>query len=156
MNVKVAPMNKTSLLRSVMAGLSIGLFATTCPAQTATTDDTLYQAFGGQRGLTVLVNDFVARLLKDERMAPFFKDADLKNLRSKLVTQFCQVAGGPCRLEKPDMKKPHAGQDIRMADFNAVVEVLQQTMDAQGIAFGTQNQLLALLAPMHRAIVNVP
>jgi len=156
MNMKDAPMNITSLLRAAMAGLSIGLFTATCAAQTTSADDALYQAFGGQRGLTVLVDDFVARLLKDERMAPFFKEADLKNLRSKLVTQFCQVAGGPCRLEKPDMKKPHAGQDIRMADFNAVVEVLQQAMDAQGIAFGTQNQLLALLAPMHRAIVNVP
>jgi hypothetical protein len=29
-------------------------------------------------------------------------------------------------------------------------------MDAQGIAFGTQNRPLAKLAPMHRDIVNVP
>jgi hemoglobin len=36
-----------------------------------------------------------------------------------------------------------------------LVEVLQQAMDAQGIAFGVQNRLLARLAPMHRDIVNV-
>jgi hemoglobin len=148
-------MTPTSLLRGVLAAATIGLWAAPSLAQTAA-DDSLYRAFGGQSGLTTLVDDFVERLLKDERMAPFFKEADLKNLRSKLVTQFCQVSGGPCRLEKPDMKKPHDGQDIRMRDFNALVEVLQQAMDAQGVAFGTQNRLLALLAPMHRDIVNTP
>ena len=54
------------------------------------------------------------------------------------------------------MKKPHSGVDITVADFNALVEVLQQSMDAQGIPFGAQNRLLAKLAPMHREIVNVP
>jgi len=34
--------------------------------------------------------------------------------------------------------------------------VLLQSMDAGGIAFGTQNRLLAQLAPMHREIINTP
>ena len=38
-------------------------------------------------------------------------------------------------------------------DFNALVEVLQQSMEARGIPFGAQNRLLARLAPMHREIV---
>ena len=54
------------------------------------------------------------------------------------------------------MKKAHAGVDITRTDFNALVEVLQQSMDARGISFSTQNRLLAKLAPMHRAIVNAP
>jgi hemoglobin len=45
--------------------------------------------------------------------------------------------------------------DISKGDFNALVEVLQASMDAQGVPFATQNQLLARLAPMHREIVNV-
>jgi hemoglobin len=36
------------------------------------------------------------------------------------------------------------------------VEVLQDTMDAQGIPFRDQNRLLARLAPMHREIINTP
>ena len=46
--------------------------------------------------------------------------------------------------------------EIRKGDFNALVEVLQQAMDAQGIAFTAQNRLLARLAPMHRDIINKP
>ena len=150
-------MNTTHLLRRLALGLSIGLCAATGHAQTAPAiDDTLFQAFGGQRGLVVLMDDFMARLLADPRMNPFFKDTDQKHIKEQLVVQFCQVSGGPCKLAKPDMKKPHSGVDITVADFNALVEVLQQSMDAQRIPFGVQNRLLAKLAPMHREIVNVP
>lgn len=52
------------------------------------------------------------------------------------------------------MKKAHAGFDIARTDINALVEVLRHSMDARGVAFGTQNRLLAKLAPRHREIVN--
>jgi hemoglobin len=54
------------------------------------------------------------------------------------------------------MKSVHADFEIRKGDFNALVEVLQQAMDAQGIAFTAQNRMLARLAPMHRDIINRP
>ena len=125
-------------------------------AQTSVSDDTLYRQLGGQSGLVTLMDDFMVRLLADPRMNPFFKDVDQKHVKDELVIQFCQVSGGPCKRTGKDMKKAHAGFDIDKAAFNALVEVLQQSMDAQGIAFSTQNRLLAQLAPMHREIVNVP
>ena len=119
-------------------------------------DDALYRQLGGQPGLVALMEDFMPRLLADARMNPFFKDVDQKHLKAQLVAQFCEVSGGPCKLVGPDMKKAHAGIDVTKSNFNALVEVLQRSMDAQGIAFGTQNRLLARLAPMHREIVNAP
>lgn len=118
--------------------------------------DALFQQLGGMRGLAALMDDFMLRLIADPRMHPFFKDVDHPHVKEQLVLQFCEVAGGPCKLSKPDMKKAHAGVDIRRSDFNALVEVLQGSMDARGIAFGAQNRLLAKLAPMHREIVNDP
>ena len=44
--------------------------------------------------------------------------------------------------------------EIRRGDFNALVEVLIDAMDAKGLPFARQRELLALLAPMHRDIVN--
>ena len=150
-------MNTPQRLRSLALGLSIALVASAGNAQTApATDDTLFQAFGGQRGLVVLMDDFMDRLLADARMNPFFRETDQKHIKEQLVVQFCQLSGGGCKLAKPDMKKPHSGVDITVADFNALIEVLQQSMDAQSIPFGVQNRLLAKLAPMHREIVNVP
>lgn len=42
---------------------------------------------------------------------------------------------------------------MQQSHFNALVEVLQSAMDAQGIPFAQQNRLLALLAPMHRDVI---
>ena len=146
-----------TLIHALALSMSMGLGAASVHAQSApATDDSLFQSFGGQRGLVVLMDDFMTRLLADARMNPFFKDAEQKHIKERLVVQFCQLSGGPCKLAKPDMKKPHSGLDISVADFNALVEVLQESMDAQGIPFGVQNRLLAKLAPMHRDIVNVP
>jgi hemoglobin len=119
-------------------------------------DDSVYQAFGGQPGLVKLMDDFVPRLMADPRLQPFFKDTNLKNLKEQLVSQLCMVSGGPCRYAGADMKSVHADFEIRKGDFNALVEVLQQAMDAQGIAFMAQNRMLARLAPMHRDIINKP
>jgi len=119
-------------------------------------DDSLYQSIGGRPGLVALVDDFMDRLLADARMRPFFKDANRQHVKEELVAQFCELAGGPCRRQGPDMKQAHEAMDITRADFNALVELLQQSMAARGIAFRIQNRLLALLAPMHRDIVNTP
>lgn len=119
-------------------------------------DDSLYQSLGGQPGLVALIDDFMDRLLADARMRPFFKDANQQHVKDELFAQFCELAGGPCKRQGPDMKQAHEAMDITRADFNALVEVLQQSMAARGIAFRIQNRLLALLAPMHRDIVNTP
>jgi hemoglobin len=118
--------------------------------------DALYQQLGGQSGLVKLMDDLMVRLLADKRMGPFFKDSNKSHVKAQLVLQICELSGGPCKREGPDMKVAHANMDITPSHFNALVEVLQHSMDAQGIAFGTQNRLLALLAPMHREIVNTP
>jgi hemoglobin len=141
-------------LRIVTFGALLAIGA--AQAQTAPADDSLYQQLGGQPGLVKLMDDFMTRLLADKRMNPFFKDVDHKYVKEQLVAQFCEVSGGPCRLKGPDMKKAHEGMDITKGDFNALVEVLQDSMSAQGIGFSTQNRLLARLAPMHRDIINTP
>lgn len=145
----------STLFRGVL--LCAALVGSAAHAQTmAAPDDTLYQQLGAQPGLTRLMDDFMTRLLADSRMGPFFKDVDHQHVKEELVTQFCEVSGGPCKRKGPDMKKAHSGMDINKSNFNALVEVLQQSMDAQGIAFTTQNKLLAKLAPMHRDIINTP
>ena len=152
-------MTKTFSLRTLataLAGLLMALSAWNASAQTSARDDSLYQQLGGQPGLVRLMDDFMQRLLAHPRMNPFFKDVDQAHVKAQLVDQICEVSGGPCRFDGPDMAKVHSGVDINRGDFNALVEVLQQAMDAQGIAFTAQNRLLAKLAPMHREIINVP
>ena len=121
----------------------------------AMADDGLYKSLGEKAGITKLTDDFVVRLVADARMKPFFEKANQQRLKEQLADQFCVVSGGPCQYKGADMKSAHGSMDITKGNFNALVEVLQQSMDAQGIAFGTQIKLLAQLAPMHRDVITV-
>jgi hemoglobin len=115
----------------------------------------LYQAFGEQAGIRSLMDDFVVRLKADPRIGDQFANTNLENLSRSLTDQLCQLSGGPCVYKGPDMKSAHANMDVTKGHFNALVEVLQQSMDARGIPFTRQNQMLALLAPMHRDTITV-
>ena len=143
-----------SLVLAAAALLTMPAFAQTASAPAATSS-ALYDTFGGKPGLVKLMDDFMVRLLADPRTGPHFKPANQQRVKDQLVDQFCVVLGGPCVYKGADMKSSHANLDITKGDFNALVEVLQQAMDAQDIAFGAQNQLLAALAPLHRDVITV-
>ena len=109
--------------------------------------------FGGREGLDRLMDTFMAGLLADERMGPFFANADQERVKRQLAEQFCAILGGGCAYSGRDMKSSHAGLGIDRADFNRLVEVLQVAMNKHDVPFRAQNKLLAKLAPMHREIV---
>jgi hemoglobin len=116
-------------------------------------DARLYDALGAKPGLTSLMHRFVEQLAVDDRTKVYFGNADKVRLKEQLFDQLCMLSGGPCVYRGAQMRGVHRGLEIGRSDFNALVEVLQDCMDAQGIGFRTQNRLLAVLAPMHREIV---
>lgn len=109
--------------------------------------------FGGVPGLTALMDEFMAILLEDPRMRPFFENSDQTRIKRQLVEQFCVILGGDCQYTGRNMKEAHAALAIDRADFNALVEDLQIAMNRRGIPFRSQNKLLAILAPMHREVI---
>ena len=131
------------------------LAAASASAQTAAGADALYQALGEKTGIASLMDDFVNRLRADARIGAQFKEVKPAFLKGQLTDQICVVAGGPCKYDGEDMKKAHAALKINTGDFNRLVEVLQDAMDARQIPFPLQNQLLARLAPMHTDIITV-
>ncbi|MGM9484668.1 group I truncated hemoglobin [Roseateles sp. NT4] len=137
----------------VITVLACLLLGSSAFAQTPPANDSVYPAWGGQAGIRAVMDDFVPRLVADPRTAPFFKDVNRENLTKQLTEQLCQEAGGPCTYQGAPMKLVHQDLEIRRRDFNALVEILQLSMDAKGIPFAAQNGMLARLAPMHRDIV---
>jgi hemoglobin len=117
-------------------------------------DDSLYRAFGGEAGLAALMADFVPRLVADARIGRYFKNTNREHLARQLAAQVCELGGGPCVYEGPAMGPAHEGMGISRSDFNRLVELLKDSMAASGVPFRAQNRLLALLAPMHREIVD--
>lgn len=113
----------------------------------------VFEDFGGMPGMTALMDDFMAIMLEDPRMRPFFEKVDQPRVKRQLAEQFCAILGGGCAYSGRDMRAAHEGLRIDRADFNALVEDLQVAMNRRGIPFRSQNRLLAVLAPMHREAV---
>lgn len=146
-------------MRSFLIAAALAAASFAAAAQSAATspaDPSVYQAFGERAGLVRLMDDFMRRIEADARLAPQFAKSDKTRIKAQLVDQVCYVTGGGCVYKGADMKSAHANLDIAKADFNRLVEVLEDAMDAQGVPFPAQRQLLARLAPMHRDVITLP
>jgi hemoglobin len=115
--------------------------------------DTLFADMGGQAGIDRIVEASVENYLADPRIKAVFEESNMDRVRAQFKIQFCQIAGGPCQYTGHGMAEAHKGLHLTNADFNAVVEDLQDAMDKVGLPFATQNRFLARLAPMQRHVV---
>jgi hemoglobin len=122
------------------------------PAPADSSLQPVYRQFGEEAGLVSLMDLFMTKLVADPRTKRFFENADQVAVKKHLVEQFCVILGGSCTYTGRDMRTAHKGFDIDRAQFNALVELLQQAMSERGIPFRAQNKLLAKLAPLHRDI----
>lgn len=143
----------TLLLALTMGTGSNALQAQMNPAPAHPELRAVFDDFGGREGIAALMEDTMTRLLADPRTRPFFEFADHIEVERHLTDQVCVILGGDCVYDGRTMLESHESLDIRTADFNALVETLQDAMQARGIAFSSQNALLAKLAPLHREIV---
>lgn len=114
----------------------------------------VFEEFGGMPGMVALMDDFMEIMMQDPRMRPFFADVDREEVKRHLADQFCAILGGECTYTGRDMVEAHSAFPIDRADFNALVEDLQVAMERRKIPFRAQNKLLAVLAPMHREVIN--
>lgn len=112
-----------------------------------------YKDFGEKAGIERLMRDFMQGLLADTRTRPFFENHNQERIILQLTDQVCYALGGPCDYTGRPMKATHQGLGITRTEFNALVEVLQKSMDNAGIPFRSQNKALAVFAPMQRDIV---
>lgn len=116
-------------------------------------DPALYQAFGGEAGVARVVDRLVDLSLADPRLGPIFEPFDMVRLRRTLKEQFCYLLGGPCSYTGRDMKSAHADMGLQQKDFALLVEHLRTAMKEADVPFRRQNQLLSILAPMRRDVI---
>lgn len=116
----------------------------------------LFQRLGGQGAVEAVVDDFMARLAKDERVNATFAGSHVPRLRKRLVELVCYATGGPCTYSGRDMKTVHTGMNITHASFDIVVGHLVATLDSFKVPAAEKGELLALLGPMRSDIVEEP
>ncbi|NGZ59510.1 MAG: group 1 truncated hemoglobin [Nitrospira sp. LK265] len=116
----------------------------------------LYERLGGQGAIQAVVTKFISNVGGDKRINGYFAKADLKQLNRLLVEQVCQASGGPCTYSGRDMKTTHKGMKVTTAAFNALVEDLVSALDTFNVGKQEKDELLGVLGPMKKDIVEVP
>jgi len=120
---------------------------------TRLTPDTLYDRLGGNDGVSAIVKSTLDYSLKDDRISHTFENSNISRVEKLITEQICDLTGGPCEYSGQTMERSHRGLNLTTLHFNALVENMQRAMEDNNISYGTQNKLLALLAPMHKDIV---
>ena len=115
----------------------------------------LYDRLGGKEAITLVVDDFVANIANDSRINPRFVNTDIPAFKGKLVDQICEATGGPCKYTGKSMRESHTGLRISEAEFTALVEDLQKSLNKYKVGEKEQAELLAALGAMKPDIVNL-
>ena len=126
------------------------------PTAQSAAGQSLYDRLGGKPAITAVVDQFVANVAADQRINGRFSTTDIPRLKGHLVDQVCSATGGPCVYRGRDMVTTHRGMKITNNDFNALVQDLVAALDKFNVPAKEKDELLALLGPMKKDIVEMP
>ncbi|HEV7610440.1 MAG TPA: group 1 truncated hemoglobin [Steroidobacteraceae bacterium] len=113
----------------------------------------LYDRLGGAAGVAAIADSLIDRVSADPMLGRSFKDTKLDRIKKLLAEQICDLSGGPCRYSGDPMKEVHAGHHISEAEFYGMVAGLREVLKERHVGQRATNELLRLLAPMKRDIV---
>src|SRR6202451_2804786 len=115
----------------------------------------LYDRLGGEIGVAAIADTLIDRVTADPRLGRSFKDSNVGRIKRLLAEQICDLSGGPCRYSGDSMREVHAGHHISEAEFFGMVADLRAVLKERHVSQGAANELLRLLAPMKRDVVEL-
>jgi hemoglobin len=113
----------------------------------------LFERLGGKPAIEAVVDEFLKRVAKDERINAGFAVGNPPRLRQRLIELVCMGSGGPCVYSGRDMKKAHEGMHVTGEQFDALVGHLVGALDKFKVPAAEKNELLGVLGPMRAQIV---
>ncbi|MHC3438374.1 group I truncated hemoglobin [Natrialbaceae archaeon A-gly3] len=116
---------------------------------------TLYERLGGQESIATVVDAFYGRVLEDERVAHFFEDTDMQKQRAHQTQFLSAVAGGPVEYSGEEMEEAHEGLEIRQEHFDAIAELLEETMIEFDVGQQEREQVLEAFASYKDEVITV-
>lgn len=137
--------------RLLMGALTATLLACTNPM--LANKGPLYQQLGGVEGIKTVVGRTLDRVSQDPRSKRTFEGIKMPTLKASVSDYVCKVADGPCQYQGETMKKSHADLNLTGAEFELMVEVLRDELNAYGVSNAAKNELLKRLAPTRRDMV---
>jgi len=113
----------------------------------------LFERLGGERVMTRVVDQMVAKMVQDPGIAATLEGIDLARFSHKLYVHLCATTGGPCVYSGDDLHTVHAGMNITRAQLEVSTAALAAALDANSVGEREKAELLRLRAPMKEEIL---
>ena len=124
---------------------------------------TLWDRLGGEPAVRLVVDDFVGRAAKNDKVNFFRKgkpnewkpnDAQVATFKQRLVEFISMASGGPMKYKGRDMATAHTGMQITSAEFDALAADLAASLDKYKVPAKEKNELLTAVAGTKKDIIN--
>jgi hemoglobin len=151
-----------SILIRTIAAIALVLGSLTAPAalaDQAATAQPLFDRLGGLKGITVVVDDFIDRLVVNETLNqnPAINAGRMASpapyLKFQVSQMVCEVTGGPCKYTGRAMKESHAHLNISEQEWGVMAGEFQKSLDKFKVPAAEQKELFAIVGTTHDDIV---
>lgn len=114
---------------------------------------TLYERLGGEDAIAAVVDAFYERVRDDDRVAHFFEGIDMQQQRAHQTQFLSSIAGGPVTYSGAEMDEAHSHLDIHQEHFDAIAELLEETMIEFDIDQQERREVLEAFVQYEDAVV---
>ncbi|TLS50669.1 group 1 truncated hemoglobin [Paenibacillus antri] len=94
---------------------------------------TLYDKLGGKEAIGSVVDVFYKKVLADDRINQYFKHTDMEAQRRHQTAFIAYALGGP-KYTGRSMEKAHEGMNLQEVHWDAVVELLVESLQEKGVS----------------------
>ncbi len=108
--------------------------------------ETLFDVLGGTEGVAEVVDEMYRRVLADDELAHFFKDADMARVK-RMQTEFISaMVDGPVKYSGAELSKIHHTRGIERKHFSRFCGHMLDALTQRGVAPNLTDQILGRLA----------
>ena len=139
----------------IVVGASVGSVAwAQQPAQ-----GTLYERLGGLKGITVVVDDFIDRLVanktlnKNPAINAGRKSSPAAYLKFQVSGLVCELSGGPCKYTGKAMKESHAHLNISEKEWEVMATEFKRSLEKFKVPAAEQRELFEMVGKTKADIV---
>ncbi|MCC6697259.1 MAG: group 1 truncated hemoglobin [Candidatus Hydrogenedentes bacterium] len=144
----------------LLAALTLGTaFASVASAQQLGARKSLYDRLGGLKGITVVVDDFIERLVANEELNknPAIdagrKISPVPYLKFQVSQMVCEVTGGPCKYTGKAMMESHRHLNISENEWSVMANEFKKSLDRFKVPAVEQKELFDIVGTTKADIV---
>lgn len=149
------------ILKIAIASMAFVTASIIAPIATAQEADTkpLYERLGGLKGITVVVDDFINRLVENTQLNenPAInagrKSSPAPYLKFQVSQLICELSGGPCKYTGTAMKESHAHLNISEKEWDVMAKEFQESLNKFEVPAAEQKALFDMVGKTKADIV---